>query len=116
MFANNDTQQAMEQKLASQAEHHENAAVSHDSFNRRHRMQSADNERRTSIDSMKKHFDQANVEMCLPVKGHLELSDDESASNSIDNIAVSWFVWLVAATASIAGSLFGYDTGTLVYP
>ena len=31
--------------------------------------------------------------------------------NSIDGIGAGWFVWLVSATASIAGSLFGYDTG-----
>lgn len=37
----------------------------------------------------------------------------ENIATSIDNIPVSWFVWLVAATASTAGMLFGYDTGII---
>lgn len=35
------------------------------------------------------------------------------AENSIEDISTSWFVWLVSFTASIAGSLFGYDTGII---
>jgi len=42
--------------------------------------------------------------MVFPDSTHVEVSDDEMGRNSIDDIATSWFVWLVAATASIAGS------------
>lgn len=37
----------------------------------------------------------------------------ENIATSIDNLPISWFVWLVAATASTAGMLFGYDTGII---
>lgn len=54
-------------------------------------------------------FDSANLKMVLPDKTHLaEVTDD-----SIEDIPTSWFVWLVAFTASVAGSLFGYDTGII---
>lgn len=45
---------------------------------------------------------------------HLEYdSHDPPADNSIEDISTSWFVWLVSFTASIAGGLFGYDTGII---
>lgn len=44
---------------------------------------------------------------------HLEYDGHEADDDSIENIATSWFVWLVSLTASIAGSLFGYDTGII---
>ncbi|EME50084.1 hypothetical protein DOTSEDRAFT_68817 [Dothistroma septosporum NZE10] len=69
--------------------------------------------RRLSVSSMRKNFDQANISMVTPDKTHLEMVDDVTADASIENIATSWFVWMVAATASIAGSLFGYDTGII---
>lgn len=117
MAAINNTQQVVEEKLSSQAQHHENLPVTHQAFNRRHSVtadaQATDRRRSSvaSIASMRKSFNATNMQMVSPVQGHLEMSDDYAAGNGIDDIAVSWFVWLVAATASIAGALFGYDTG-----
>ena len=120
MSALDNTQQVVEQKLVAQAEHHENVPIQQQAFNRRHSLTPGSipqgERRRSSIQSMKKSFDAANVQMVFPVQGHLEMTDDYAPGNSIDDIAVSWFVWLVAATASIAGALFGYDTGMYIRP
>jgi hypothetical protein len=81
-------------------------SVTRQSFDRRHSAPfAAPTSRRESI---RKSFDRTNLQMVALDATHVELSDDDLGKNSIDDISPSWFVWLVACTASIAGSLFGY--------
>ncbi|KAI6866263.1 general substrate transporter [Hortaea werneckii] len=103
-----NTHYSLEEKIADQATHLENTGplpISHEAFNRRNSL--PDGSRRNSLS---KNFDHAASAMVINDKTHVEVSDEVLPDNDIDNIAVSWFVWLVAATASIAGALFGYDT------
>ena len=114
-----NTHQTLEAKIGEQAQHHEHAPVMHSAFNRRHSLAPSTQEeqpatRRSSIAAMKASFDATNIAMTFPVGHHLEMTDDANKANSIDDIGAGWFVWLVAATASIAGSLFGYDTGMML--
>ncbi|KAH0094692.1 hypothetical protein KCU60_g11887, partial [Aureobasidium melanogenum] len=60
-------------------------------------------------------LDKTNFDMALPDKSHIEQIEDIETveDDSIEHLDVSWFVWLVAITASVAGGLFGYDTGII---
>jgi SP family myo-inositol transporter-like MFS transporter 13 len=100
-----------EKKIEAEAAHVETArrgsAVA-DAFNRRHSVQY---EGRQSIG--RKSFDNANLAMVFPDVTHIEVDDDLCDRPDIEKVKTGAFVWLVAFAASIAGSLFGYDTGII---
>jgi hypothetical protein len=100
----------LQPKEHGQAEHYERrrqSSVVVDGFNRRHSQVSTAKRGSFTVAS----FEKSNIAMVFPDKTNLEV--DDSDEDSIEDTKTSWFVWLVAFTASIAGSLFGYDTGII---
>ncbi|KAL6238222.1 hypothetical protein BDW75DRAFT_237528 [Aspergillus navahoensis] len=68
---------------------------------------STDYEKRLSLD-----------DMALKTGDHIETVDKAAAveatvAANVDDIPISMYVWTVALSASIAGMLFGYDTGII---
>ena len=63
----------------------------------------AEHGRYSTTGSRRSSFDRANLSMVMPDKTHLA---ETSGDDSIEDLPVSWFVWMVAFTASVAGSLF----------
>ena len=84
-------------------------SVSRDAFDRRVSQSLLEKPRAFSRSS----FSNTHLSMIAPDVTHLEVTDDCGESNSIDDMGAGWYVWLCAITASIAGSLFGYDTGII---
>ncbi|KAL2849581.1 general substrate transporter [Aspergillus pseudoustus] len=63
-------------------------------------------EKRLSFDDLAKAGD--HIESV-----HKAAAVDATVAADVDNIPISLFVWVVALSASIAGMLFGYDTGII---
>jgi hypothetical protein len=93
--------------LAQHYERRRQSSVVVDGFNRRHSQISTAKRGSFTVAS----FEKSNIAMVFPDKTNLEV--DDSDEDTIEDTKTSWFVWLVAFTASIAGSLFGYDTGII---
>lgn len=100
--------QEMETKDEHLAAIAERGSVARASFNRMHDFPTG---KRGSFS--RASFAKANLQMIPPDTTHLEMVD-EVADDSIENVKTGPFVWLCAFAASIAGSLFGYDTGMYV--
>ena len=67
-----------------------------------------------SLDEKRQSLDENTVKIGDHIESvHKPTAIEATVAANLDDIPISPYVWMVALTASIAGMLFGYDTGII---